>query len=196
MWFNYRKRIKFLHILTFIMALLNLTIQFFWSTDFLNITAERFQAPGFHYGHVAFYNSVIMIVICIVVILSANNYSKYLCIPRYFILLFQFIQAILEFCVCYSEINQGIALFCIIQPVPFLVSLILYETKKISLKTTVLFCLLDYIMFIIKECLLNINDLVGFYIVFRMTEASIMKLLFSIMVVLILFSGSFSSRES
>lgn len=87
-------------------------------------------------------------------------------------------------------------MFCIIQPVPFLVSLILYETKKISLKTTVLFCLLDYIMFIIKECLLNINDLVGFYIVFRMTEASIMKLLFSIMVVLILFSGSFSSRES
>ena len=106
MWFNYRKRIKFLHILTFIMALLNLTIQFFWSTDFLNITAERFQAPGFHYGHVAFYNSVIMIVICIVVILSANNYSKYLCIPRYFILLFQFIQVILEF-QCHLDSHQN-----------------------------------------------------------------------------------------
>lgn len=191
-WFNYSKRRKFLHILTFITALLNLTIQLLWLTDFLNITLEKFQAPEFHYGYVAYYNSIIMVIICIVVILSANNYSKYLYIARYFILLFQFMQVILEVCVCYSEIYQGIVLFFIIQPVPFLVSLILYETKKISLKTAVLFCLLDYIMFIIKECLLKINDLLGFYDVFQMAEASIMKLLFCIMLVLILLSSSFS----
>lgn len=180
---------------TIIMALLNLIIQFIWLTDFFNITSERFQAPEFNYGDVACYNSIMMILICVIVILGANDFSKYLHIANYFIILFQFIQVILEFYVCYSGVFQGITLFFVIQPVPFLISLILYEIKKVSLKTVVFFCVFDYVLFIVKECILNANDSLGFYIVFRGAEAGVIKLLFSIMLVLVLVSRDFLSPD-
>lgn len=193
MGFNYSKKINVMCILTFIMALLNLVIQFIWLTNFFNTTVEQFQAPGFNYGDVAFYNSIMMILICVIVVLGANDFSKYLYIAKYFIILFQFMQVILEFCICYNGVYQSITLLFIIQPVPFLVVLVLHMIKKISLKMSVLFCIFDYILFIGKECILNINDSLGFYIVFQGEEASVIKLFSCIMFVLVLLASDFLS---
>lgn len=186
MWFNYSKKTNFFCISTFIMALLNLIIQFIWLAGSFSAANERFQGPGFNYGDVAYYNSIMMILICVTVILGANDMAKYIKIAKYLIVFSQFLQVILEIFICYNSGWSNITLFFIIQPVPFLLFMILYMVKKVSLKVVVFFCVFDYFLFIGKEFILYANDFLGFYIVFQRVGVSVIKLFFCILLVLIL----------
>lgn len=165
--------------------------------NFFNEISERFQAPGFNYGDVACCNSIMMMIICLIVILGIEYIPINLSIVKAFIILSQFMQVVLELYICCSEPYQNIKLFFIIQPVPFLIALVLYVIKKISMKMLVLFCVVDYILFIGKEYILNTTDPIGFHVVFQGTEAGVIKLLSCILFVLIFItSDNLSSSES
>lgn len=189
LWFEYNnKKTNILCIFTFLLALMNLVLQIMWLMDYFNVRIERFQAPGFNYGDVELCNSIMILLLCMIIIGGANNYFKYMKVAKYFITISQCAQVLLELLFCSTGVFQVTYPFFVFQPVPFLVVQLLNNMGKISFRIVFSFCVLDYILFLIKEYILCITDSIGFYIVFEPMEGSVIKLFVCILFILILLT--------
>lgn len=187
MWFQYDRKTNVFCTVIFSTAFINLIFQCVWIIDFFNNTAELFQCAGLHYGHVAFVDSIMLIILSAIVMLSADNYSKYMNqIIYYAIVLYQFLKIILELCLFNDGIYSAASLFVVFQPLPFFVFLILNRIKKMPVYIICLLCVMDYILFLGEEFIFLRNDLVGFLMVYNIVEISISKIFLCIMFCFIL----------
>lgn len=187
MWFQYDRKTNVFCTVIFATAFINLILQCVWIIDFFNNAAELFQCSGLHYGHVAAGDSIMLIILSVIVMSSADNYSKYMNqIIYYAIVLYQFLKIILEICLFNDEIYSAASLFIVFQPLPFLVFLILNRIKKMPVHIIYLSCVIDYILFLGEEFIFLRNDLVGFFMVYNIVEISISKLFLCIMFCFIL----------
>ncbi len=191
LWFDYDKKSNIFCVLTFILSIINLVSQFVWLSYCFDEKMELFQAPGINYGDVVCCYSIIIILISIFLIWGGDNYLIFCNIAKYLIVLFQFVQILLEWYHCYDGMDQKVALFCIFQPVPLLLAMVVHIMNNLSTRLIVFVCIFDYVLFLGKEYILSIKDWINFYMIFSVTDASILRLLSSLMFVFILLTGNF-----
>lgn len=131
MWFQYSRKTNAFCTVIFAAAFINLVLQCVWIIDFFDKEVELFQCAGLHYGQVASVDSIMMIILSAVVMLSADNYLKYINqVIYYAIVLYQFLKTILQLCLFYDGIYSATLLYAVFQPLPFLIFLILNKLKK------------------------------------------------------------------
>lgn len=148
LWFRYDTKTNVSCVVLFVAAWINLLIQFAWIMNYRNNISEFFQYPEFHYGQVACCNSMIVMLISLILIIGAEHYSKIINWVIPVIAFFQTAQILLEFLVLY---DIKLLWYAVLQPVPFLVTVLLFLRNKISLKVALGMCILDYILFLGKR---------------------------------------------
>ncbi len=87
--------------------------------------------------------------------------------------------------------DQKVALFCVFQPVPLLFAMVVHIMNNLSTRQIVFVCIFDYVLFLGKEYILSIKDWINFYMIFSVTDASILRLLSSLLFVFVLLTGNF-----
>lgn len=182
MWFQYNRKTNAFCTVIFVTAFINLVLQCVWIIDFFNKEVELFQCAGLHYGHVASFDSIMMIILSAVVMLSADNYLKYINLVIYYaIVIYQFLKIILHLCLFCDGIYSATLLYAMFQPLPFLIFLILNKFKKMPVHIIWILSVMDYILFLGEELIFWGNDFVGFFMVYNIAEISISKLCLCIM---------------
>lgn len=101
LWFRYDTKTNVSCMILFIMAWINLLIQFAWLINYRNNISEFFQYPEFHYGQVACCNSMIVMLISLLLIIGADHYSNITNWVIPVIAFFQMAQNFPESCIGY-----------------------------------------------------------------------------------------------
>lgn len=184
LWFRYDTKTNVSCVVLFVAAWINLLIQFAWIMNYRNNISEFFQYPEFHYGQVACCNSMIVMLISLILIIGAEHYSKIINWVIPVIAFFQTAQILLEFLVLY---DIKLLWYAVLQPVPFLVTVLLFLRNKISLKAALGMCILDYILFLGKEFLYWKESGICFWVVYDVGWINISRIMLCVMVFVLSF---------
>lgn len=193
LWFRYDTKTNVSCVVLFVAAWINLFIQFAWIMNYRNNISEFFQYPEFHYGQVACCNSMIVMLISLILIIGAEHYSKIINWVIPVIAFFQTAQILLEFLVLY---DIKLLWYAVLQPVPFLVTVLLILKNKISLKAALGMCILDYILFLGKEFLYWKESGICFWVVYDVWQLNISRILLCVMFCFVLSVKAFLSGSS
>ena len=193
LWFRYDTKTNVSCVVLFVAAWINLLIQFAWIMNYRNNISEFFQYPEFHYGQVACCNSMIVMLISLILIIGAEHYSKIINWVIPVIAFFQTAQILLEFLVLY---DIKLLWYAVLQPVPFLVTVLLILKNKISLKAALGMCILDYILFLGKEFLYWKESGICFWVVYDVWQLNISRILLCVMFCFVLSVKAFLSGSS
>ncbi len=178
LWFRYDTKTNVSCVVLFVAAWINLLIQFAWIMNYKNNISDFFQYPEFHYGQVACCNSMIVMLISLILIVGAEHYSKITNWVIPVIAFFQMAQILLEFLVLY---DIKLLWYAVLQPVPFLVTVLLVLRNKISLKAALGMCIVDYILFLGKEFLYWKESGICFWVVYDVWQLNISRILLCVM---------------
>ena len=178
LWFRYDTKTNVSCVVLFVAAWINLLIQFAWIMNYKNNISDFFQYPEFHYGQVACCNSMIVMLISLILIVGAEHYSKITNWVIPVIAFFQMAQILLEFLVLY---DIKLLWYAVLQPVPFLVTVLLVLRNKISLKAALGMCIVDYILFLGKEFLYWKESEICFWVVYDVWQLNISRIMLCIM---------------
>lgn len=193
LWFRYDTKTNVSCVVLFVAAWINLLIQFAWIMNYRNNISEFFQYPEFHYGQVACCNSMIVMLISLILIIGAEHYSKIINWVIPVIAFFQTAQILLEFLVLY---DIKLLWYAVLQPVPFLVTVLLFLRNKISLKAALGMCILDYILFLGKEFLYWKESGICFWVVYDVGWINISRIMLCVMFCSVLSVSAFLSGSS
>ena len=193
LWFRYDTKTNVSCVVLFVAAWINLFIQFAWIMNYRNNISEFFQYPEFHYGQVACCNSMIVMLISLILIIGAEHYSKIINWVIPVIAFFQTAQILLEFLVLY---DIKLLWYAVLQPVPFLVTVLLFLRNKISLKAALGMCILDYILFLGKEFLYWKESGICFWVVYDVGWINISRIMLCVMFCSFLSVRAFLSGSS
>lgn len=193
LWFRYDTKTNVSCVVLFVAAWINLLIQFVWIMNYRNNISEFFQYPEFHYGQVACCNSMIVMLISLILIIGAEHYSKIINWVIPVIAFFQTAQILLEFLVLY---DIKLLWYAVLQPVPFLVTVLLFLRNKISLKAALGMCILDYILFLGKEFLYWKESGICFWVVYDVGWINISRIMLCVMFCSVLSVRAFLSGSS
>lgn len=193
LWFRYDTKTNVSCVVLFVAAWINLLIQFAWIMNYRNNISEFFQYPEFHYGQVACCNSMIVMLISLILIIGADHYSKIINWVIPVIAFFQTAQILLEFLVLY---DIKLLWYAVLQPVPFLVTVLLVLRNKISLKAALGMCILDYILFLGKEFLYWKESGICFWVVYDVWQLNISRIMLCVMFCSVLSVRAFLSDSS
>lgn len=193
LWFRYDTKTNVSCVVLFVAAWINLLIQFAWIMNYRNNISEFFQYPEFHYGQVACCNSMIVMLISLILIIGAEHYSKIINWVIPVIAFFQTAQILLEFLVLY---DIKLLWYAVLQPVPFLVTVLLFLRNKISLKAALGMCILDYILFLGKEFLYWKESGICFWVVYDVGWINISRIMLCVMFCSVLSVRAFLSSSS
>lgn len=136
---------------------------------------------------------MIVMLISLILIIGAEHYSKIINWVIPVIAFFQTAQILLEFLVLY---DIKLLWYAVLQPVPFLVTVLLFLRNKISLKAALGMCILDYILFLGKEFLYWKESGICFWVVYDVGWINISRIMLCVMFWSVLSVRAFLSGSS
>ncbi len=189
------KKTFMLRIVCLMFSILNGIYQIKWRYLFETELCELFQSPFPNYGDLLQINNIMIICFCVIaLIMSFNNklfiHNRCLLI----LILFQLIHIFFE--IIYGELNDYFVIYSL-QPIPLLVSLLIYYRSEISELLIVCFLVFDFLSYVIIEYIFfGINIFRDFFDFFNPFNDLFSRALFTILFLfVILLNGEINKSD-